>query len=302
MSPQESTQITPEEIINFLLDEMEAGMSPSFYSNLVPSVYDVYLYIDDFERLRPLEQRIREEAIHAFNEKLAELNKSGESKFKLPLPALPGGKPKRAKRYETLGDWTIEFHENTDEDAKENPLVIHSTFPFSNSLPEDRAGTMTERITKRRIDGQTSTSTTTATSASTSTERSGAIDTRRASGIVYANLTYDDDAGPHTFQMTKDLIKIGRGAADRWVDLKVKSKKDVSREHLQIRRDPATGHFFVKDVSSLGTTINGKRVPSSMQMVNGQEVDSNIEVQLPEKAEIGLAGVMTIDFKAIKQR
>ena len=49
--PQEETiHVTPEEIINFLLEEMEAGMSPSYYSNLVPSVYDVYLYIDDLER------------------------------------------------------------------------------------------------------------------------------------------------------------------------------------------------------------------------------------------------------------
>jgi pSer/pThr/pTyr-binding forkhead associated (FHA) protein len=160
---------------------------------------------------------------------------------------------------------------------------------------DDRVGMLTERISKRRNDGQTSTTT-------TATERSGTIDTRRASGIVYANLAYNDDTGPHTYQMTKDLIKIGRGAADRWVDLKVKSKKDVSREHLQIRRDAESGRFFVKDLSSLGTTVNGKRVPASIQQVNGQEVDNNIELQLPEKAEIGLAGVMTIEFKAVKQK
>ena len=52
MPQQESVHVTPEEIINFLLEEMEAGMSPSYYSNLVPSVYHVYLYIDDLERLR----------------------------------------------------------------------------------------------------------------------------------------------------------------------------------------------------------------------------------------------------------
>jgi pSer/pThr/pTyr-binding forkhead associated (FHA) protein len=292
MSPQETVRITPEEIINFMLEEMEAGMSPSYYSNLVPSVYEIYLYVDDLERLRPLEQRIREEAVHALNERLAELNRSGESKFKLPLAA---GKKKRSKRYETLGDWSIEFHENTDEDARENPLVIHSTFPYSSGLPDDRAGTLTERVSKRRTDGQTVTTT-------SPTQRSGAIDTRRASGIVYANLSYDDDTGPHTYQMTKDLIKIGRGAADRWVDLKLKSKKDVSREHLQIRRDPESGRFFIKDLSSLGTTINGKRVPASIQQVDGQDVDNNIEVPLPDKAEIGLAGVLAIDFKAVKQR
>lgn len=294
MPREETIHVTPEEIINFLLEEMEAGMSPSYYSNLVPSVYDVYLYIDDLEHLAPLEQRIREEAVNALNEKLAKLNKIPAPKLNLPLVA---AKKKRSKRYETLGDFTVEFHENTDDDARENPLVIHSTFPSTSSSPDDRVGTLTERVSKRRTDGQIVT-----TTAPTATERSGNVDTRKASGIVYANLSYDDETGPHTHQMTKDLIKIGRGSADRWVDLKLKAKKDVSREHLQIRRDPASGHFFIKDLSTLGTTVNGKRVPGSIQQVNGEEVDNNIEVQLPDKAQIGLAGVMEIDFKAVKQR
>jgi len=297
MPPQETVRVTPEEIINFLLEEMEAGMSPSYYSNLVPSVYDVYLYIDDLERLRPLESRIREEAVNALSEKLASLNKVAEPLLKLPLP---GAKKKRAKRFEALGDFTVQFHENTDDDARDNPLVIHSTFPETSTASDDRVGVMTERVSKRSTGGEVVTTTT--TPAATATERSGNIDTRRASGIVYANLSYEDDSGPHTYQMTKDLIKIGRGSEDRWVDLKLKAKKDVSREHFQIRRDPASGNFFIKDLSTLGTTINGKRVPGSIQQVNGQEVDSNVEMQLPEKSQIGLAGVMSIDFKAVKQR
>lgn len=294
MPQQETVHVTPEEIINFLLEEMEAGMSPSYYSNLVPSAFDVYLYIDDLERLRPLEQRVREEAVNALGEKLATLNKTKEPKLKLPLG---GPKKKRAKRYEILADWSVEFHENTDDDARENPLVIHSTFPVAANLSDDRVGTLTERVSKKRTDGQIFTTTT-----PTATERSGNVDTRRAAGIVYANLSYDDEMGPHTYQMTKDLIKIGRGSADRWVDLKLKAKKDVSREHLQIRRDPTSGRFFIKDLSTLGTTVNGKRVPASIQQVNGEEVDNNIETPLPDKAQIGLAGVMSIDFKAVKQR
>jgi hypothetical protein len=285
MPKDEVVQVTPEEIIHLILEEMEAGMSPSFYSNLVPSVYDIYLYVDDLERIASLGPRIRDEAIRALNEKLAELNKAAAPRLKVPLAP-----KKRVKKYETLGEWSIEIHENTDDDARDNPLVIHSSFPLT-SVSEDRAGTMTERVTKRRTDGQTTT---------TATLRSGNVDTRRAAGIVHATLEYEDDSGPHTFQMTKDTIKIGRGSADRWVDLQLKSKKDVSREHLQIRRDPASGKFLIKDLSSLGTTVNGKRVPSSIQQVNGAEVDRNVEAPLPSKATIGLAGVVTIDFKAAK--
>lgn len=288
MPQQDIVRVTPEEIVNFLLDEMEAGMCPSYYSNLVPNVYDIYLYNEDLERLRPLEQRMREEAVNALGEKLSALNKAAGSKLKLPL----GAAKKRIKRYETLGDWSVEFHENADDDARENPLVIHSTFPASGEA-EDRVGTLTERVSRRRSDGQTVT---------TSTQRTGNVDTRRATGIVYANLAYEDDTGAHTFQMTKDLLKIGRGSADHWVDLKLKTKQDVSREHLQIRRDPSSGQLFIKDLSSLGTTVDGKRVPPSIQHSNGEEVDANIEAPLPSKARIGLAGVLFIDFKAVKQR
>lgn len=289
MPQQDTVRITPEEIVHFILEEMEAGMCPSYYSNLVPSVYDVYLYSEDLERLRSLEQRMRDEAVNALDEKLSALNRAAEPKLKLPLRA---AKKKRAKRYETLGEWSVEFHENTDDDARENPLVIHSTFPVTPDT-EDRAGTLTERVSSRRSDGQTVT---------TSTQRTGDLDTRRAMGIVYANLAFEDDTGNHTFQMTKDTLKIGRGSADHWVDLKLRTKKDVSREHLQIRRDASDGRFFIKDLSSLGTTVDGRPIPPSIQRVNGEEVDANIEVPLPNKARIGLAGVLFIDFKAAKQR
>jgi FHA domain/Protein of unknown function (DUF3662) len=288
MPQGETVRVTPEEIVNFILEEMQAGLCPTYYSNLVPSVYDIYLYSDDLERLRPLEQRMREEAVNALSEKLSALNRAAEPKLKMPL----GASKKRRKRYETLGEWAVEFHENADEDAKDNPLVIHSSFPVS-SESEERAGTLTERVSKRRADGQTVT---------TSTQRTGDVETRRASGIVYANLAYEDDSGAHTFQMTKDVIKIGRGSPDHWVDLKLKAKKDVSREHLQIRRDPANGQLFIKDLSTLGTTVDGKRLPPSIQHNDGGPVDANIESPLPAKARIGLAGVLFIDFKAVKQR
>jgi hypothetical protein len=286
MAGQQAVQVTPEEIIHLILEEMEEGTCPSFYSNLVPSVFDIYLYIDELERLRPLESRMRDEAARALNERVAELNKTGEPKLKLPL----GGAKRRGKRYETLGDWSIQFHENTEDDAREVPLVIHSTFPVPTGS-DDRAGTLTERITRRRSDGESTT---------TATLRTGNVDTNRAAGIVHATIEYEDDAGPHTFQMTKDLIKIGRGAADRWVDLKLNTKKDVSREHLQIRRDPQSGRFHIKDLSTLGTTVNGKRVPASIDDAGGQDVDKNIEAPLPAKAKIGLAGVVFLDFRAVK--
>jgi hypothetical protein len=282
---QQTAVVTPEEIIHLILEEMEAGKCPTFYSNLVPSTFNVYLLPEDLERLRPLEQRMRDEAIRALGEKLSKLNKAGEPKVKIPLVS----EKKSRKRYEALGEWSVEFHENTDDDAEDTPLVIHSSFPFTSSS-DDRVGTLTERVMKRRPDGQTST---------TSTQRMGPVDARRGAGIVYANMDYEDETGAHTYQMTKDQIKVGRGATDRWVDLKLNVKKDVSREHVQIRRDAASGKFFVKDLSTLGTTVNGKRLAASIQQINGEDVDKNIESPLPNKARIGLAGVLFLEFRAI---
>ena len=86
---------------------------------------------------------------------------------------------------------------------------------------------------------------------------------------------------------------IGRGGRSYWVDLRLETLPDVSREHCQIRRDPATGKFFIKDLSTFGTTVGGARVPSS---------DHNVEAALPAKASIHLADVITIQFKALKTK
>jgi pSer/pThr/pTyr-binding forkhead associated (FHA) protein len=278
-----TVRITPEDIITLILDEMQAATAPSLYSNLVPNVFDIYMYADDLDRLRPLIGRIRDEATRALSSRITELNKSG-----LKLPLLRDRTPR--KQYEALGDWALEFHENTDDDAADNALVVVSSFPREAETTE-RAGTMTERVTKRRLDGNIST---------IETMRTADLDTKRATGILCAQISYEDQTGAHTYLMTRDTVKVGRGAIDRWVDLKLGSQKDISREHLQIRRDPNSGKFFIKDLSSLGTTVNGKRIPGSIEKVNGEDVDRNIEIPLPDKARIGLAGVLNLEFRAVR--
>jgi pSer/pThr/pTyr-binding forkhead associated (FHA) protein len=285
--PQNDSLLTPELIIEMLLEEMEAGVCPTFYSNLVPSVFEIYLSADDLERFRPLERRMRDEAVRALSQKLSGLNRALEPKLKLPLSS----NKKKSKSYEALGEWSIEFFENIDDDAKENPLTIHSSFPSTNE-EDDRVGVLTERVTRRRTDGQ---------SITTSTQRTGNVETNRASGIVFAILEYEDETGRHNYQMTKDVLKIGRASEDHWADLKLKAQKDVSREHARIRRDPATGRLFIKDLSTLGTTVDGKRLPSSNHR-SGGDLDTTDEVPLPNKARIGLAGVLFIDFRVVKQK
>ena len=286
----EARPVTPAEIIDLILIEFRAEILEMRYSNLVRSVFQVYLGGRDLKRLGPVLERTKSEAQRALNEELALLNKR-----KLRIP----GFPQNQKRYEVVGEgWVIDFHENTDDDVDENPLIVQSEFappPSSTSIdaPDERVGTDTVRITRKQVSGLTQTT--------TETTRSPNLMTRKPSGIVFATLDYSDERGQQQYEMTKERIKVGRGAADCWVDLRLYAKQDISREHIQVRHDSASGKFFLKDLSTYGTTLDGKRVPPSIERLGGSETDHNVEVPLSQKAKIGLAGVMEIQFRAAKR-
>jgi pSer/pThr/pTyr-binding forkhead associated (FHA) protein len=98
--------------------------------------------------------------------------------------------------------------------------------------------------------------------------------------------------------MLKDQIVVGRGGRDYWTDIKLETLPDVSREHFRLRRDPESGKFFLKDLSRLGTTINGEKVPSSVDFTDGEKRDRNLESPVPPQARIGLADVVFIEFRS----
>jgi hypothetical protein len=111
-------------------------------------------------------------------------------------------------------------------------------------------------------------------------------------------LRYDDGGVPRVFSIVKPQTVIGRGGKTFWVDVKLNAPPDVSREHCRIRRDAATGRFFLKDVSQFGTSIDGVRVPSSL---NGGR-DANVEVEIPARATITLADVFSLEFEVSERR
>jgi hypothetical protein len=92
-----------------------------------------------------------------------------------------------------------------------------------------------------------------------------------------------------TYRMAKNQIVIGRGGRDYWTDLKLTTLPDVSREHVRLCRDAESGEFFIKDLSRLGTSVDGKQIPTSVEYVDGEKRDKNVEVKLPAAARIGLA-------------
>jgi len=112
--------------------------------------------------------------------------------------------------------------------------------------------------------------------------------TRRQPDRVFAEIRYQDDSGPQTYFVTQNEISVGRGGEDLWVDLPLYSSDEVSREHLRLRRDAATGAFTVTDQSRNGTWVNGKRLKR------------NVEEPLPDRAEIAIAEVLKLSFEARK--
>jgi pSer/pThr/pTyr-binding forkhead associated (FHA) protein len=115
--------------------------------------------------------------------------------------------------------------------------------------------------------------------------------------VAFATLTFEDNSGRRTHVVKESPLMIGRGGAGYWVDLKIDAAKDVSREHVRLRRDEATGQFFAKDLSTYGTTINGQRIASSIDASNGTKRDMNLEVPLPPVARIGLADMVFLEFR-----
>ena len=60
-----------------------------------------------------------------------------------------------------------------------------------------------------------------------------------------------------------------------------------------------TGRFFIIDLSSLGTTLNGRHVPKGYDEVDGTKRENHVETPLPDQARIGLADTVYLDFRIV---
>lgn len=281
-----ASSATARDIIREILRNMREGLEPLHYSTLPPAIYDVYLHPVDMERLRGIVPRILVEARRALDAELESLNKATVvERLKMTKRDAPKVSPPE-------GGWQIRILENTDDDVEPGDIVIHSELAMP-AKDEFGAGAMTKRIATRRMAG----SETVAQTYQPATQPASAEPSKEAG--VHATIEYQDTTGRKTYRMMKDEIVAGRGGRDYWTDLKFETYPDVSREHFRLRRDPATGQFFIKDLSRLGTTVNGEAAPSSVEVVDGQKRDKEIEMPVPAKARIGLAGVLFLDFEAV---
>jgi hypothetical protein len=271
------------DIIDAVVENMRASREPLKYSILAPSHFTVYLHPSEFARLRDIAPLIQEEAARALTEELDRLNRhtrvsrwisklSGQSQPGLRNPA---------------GEWQVEFLADPDGELHEGDLLVDSQLALP-GRPELGVGERTRRIMTMRRGAET-----------TSTEQTS-VSTERPAQVVFAQITYEDDTGRHVYDVTRDSLTIGRGGVAFPIDLRIQSSPDVSREHARIRREAQSGRFFLIDLSTLGTTLNGRHVPRGYDEVDGRKRENGAETSLADTARIGLADTVFLDFRQVR--
>jgi hypothetical protein len=266
---------TARDLIDAIVDNMRQNREELKYSTVAPSRYTVYLSAAEHARLESLVPRLQAEAIRALDEELARANRQSRLRTAWRQAARLVGMARPP--LENAGpSWHVEFLPDLDgELAAEGDVIVHSDM----LLPPDielGSGERTRRITTIRMNGRQT----------TCAEVTPATPT--APVPVRARLTYRDNRGEHAHDVVRDRTTIGRGGSAHPVDIRVSTSEDVSRAHACIRRDARTGQFFLIDLSTLGTTLDGRHVPR------------NDETALPPRARIGLAETVFIDFQEVR--
>lgn len=278
------TRRPARDIIDAVVENMRKNLEPLKYSTLAPSRYTVYLHANEYARLEGIIPLLQEQTMRALSEELEALNRRSPMR-RLVERWRPNDDPEFRN---AASGWQVEFLADPDGDLSEGDLLVDSELVLPAS-PELGVGERTRRITTVRAGRGTTTH-----------EQTAPRTEPLATGVVLARIEYDDDAGHHVCDVDKDSITIGRGGIAYPVDIRIVSSPDVSRQHIRLHRDAKTGRFSVIDLSSLGTTLNGRHVPKGFDEVDGTKRENGAETPLPDSASIGLADTVFLEFRLVR--
>jgi hypothetical protein len=273
------------DLIVEVLKNMRRNLEPLRYSTLAPSRYLVYLHPAEYARLESIIPLLQEQTVRALSEELTRLNK--RTTVQRYTERFLGNATPPVES--AAGEWHVEFLPDPDGEVEEGAMLIDSQLQLPPNL-ELGGGEKTRRITTHHVGTNVTT-------------RARIVEAPAVSitpVFALARLTYEDEAGRHAFDIVKDSITIGRGGTTYPVDVKIVSSADVSREHARIRRDTQTGRVYLIDLSSLGTTLNGRHVPRGYDEVDGTKRENGAETPLPDQGRIGLADTVALQFDVVK--
>jgi FHA domain len=257
-------RINGQIIIDQWVRNMELGQFEMGYSVLAPCIFSVYLHPEDYQRLANIQDLIKEDAARALAAHLTQWNRK--------QPLFKRGKKQKLYRI-ARHDWWIEFFADSEGVVPAGDVEIHSEL---NDVPQPGYRGIKTTLIEREPS---------VTEARVARDRTL---TRRGADQIFAEIRYEDDSGPQSYFVTQNEITIGRGGQDLSVDLPLYTNDEVSREHLRLRRDPATGGFTVSDNSRNGTWLNGRKLARGT------------EEPLPDRARIQVADVITLSFEVKK--
>jgi hypothetical protein len=286
------------DLIVAVLENMRRYQEPLMYSVIAPSRYLIYLHPSEYARLEGILPLLRDQTIRGLADEVDKLNRRSKVQRYADRVLRRTHLPVES----ATGEWQVEFLEDPDGDVAEGAFVIDSELRAP-QRPELGAGGRTRRITTMHV-GHPGASVARVVRDGVEMVTSGEQTvTRQAASAarVLARLTHDDESGHHEYDIVKDSITIGRGGASYPVDVKIDSSADVSREHARVRRDRETGRFFLIDLSSLGTTLNGRHIPRGYDEVDGTKRENGVETPLPDQARIGLADMVYLQFGVMTQ-
>ena len=261
-------RLTGQTIIDQLIRNMDIGHFEMGYSILLPCIFSIYLHPEDFTRLASVFDLIREDAKRALAARMAELNAK-------PFSFRRAQKQQKPYRI-ACKDWMLEFFPDMEGSVPVGDVEIHSEL---NETPQPGYHGVKTTLMDREP----------SVNESSSGHAIGSRlpeDTRKSPDRVYAEIRYEDDSGPQLYLMMGNEITIGRGGDGLEVNLALYTNDEVSREHLRVRRDPSRGAFLIIDTSRNGTWLNGKRLPR------------DVAQELPDRAQIGVAEILTLQFEA----
>jgi len=272
------------DLIEAVVDNMRKNLEPLRYSTLAPSRFTVYMHPTEYARLEGIIPVLEAETVRALADELGTLNlRSPIKRWLERLKRDPDAQIDNAG-----AEWQVEFRADPDGDMNEGDLLIDSELVLP-AKPELGVGERTRRISTMHTGRRTTTREHTVNRAP-----------QAVATVVFGRVVYDDTSGQHSHDVVKDSVTIGRGGIAYPVDIRIVSSVDVSREHARIRRDPQTGRFYLIDLSSLGTTLNGRHVPRGYEEREGAKRENGVETPLPDTARIGLADIVFLDFRKVE--
>jgi hypothetical protein len=281
--PAKPSRRQARDIIDAVVENMRHNLERLKYSTLAPSRYTVYVHPAEYARLEGIVPIVQEQTIRALTDELQKLN-GGSAVRKWARRFVRDSEP----AISNAAEWQVEFLADPDGDMDEGDLLVDSELVLP-AGPDLGVGERTRRITTVRAGQRT-------------TMRESTVSRPQPASAVtiLARIEFSDDSGHSSYDVVKDSFTIGRGGIAYPVDIRIASSPDVSREHARIRRDANADRFFLIDLSSLGTTLNGRHIPRGYDDVDGTKRENGVETALPDAGKIGLADTVFLEFRRVR--